>query len=155
MNNVTRRDALRVVGATGAAALAATAAAAADPQAKKPKHNIEPPVDSKATPENCGPREMFAVVDQDGSLKRGMHAVAAKRLDLGVYEVIFSRDVRRGVYLVTPGGAGYAGVPLTAAASVMGRASNPRGVLVYTTDLAGNQLATGFHLLVVCPDGFA
>src|SRR5581483_80207 len=105
--------------------------------------------------EHCGPRELFAVVDWDGNLKRGMHVVSSMRLDLGLYEVIFSRDVRRGVYLVTPGGDGYMGVPLPAAASVSGRATDPRGVLIYMSTLEGDPLASGFHLLVVCPEGFA
>jgi hypothetical protein len=37
----------------------------------------------------------------------------------------------------------------------MGRATDPRGVLVYTTDQGGDPAATGFHLLVVCPEGYA
>ena len=154
MKNLTRRQALGVV-ATGAAVLTATAPAAAQPAAKKSKANAEPPVHSNAKPESYGPRELFAVVDMQGNLKRGLHVVAAGSLETGVYEVIFNRDVRRGVYLATPGGHGYEGVPLAAAASVMGRASDPRGVLVYTTDLTGAPLATGFHLLVVCPEGYA
>ena len=102
--------------------------------------------------QSFGPRELFAVVDSDGTLKRGMHATSSLRLDLGLYEVIFSQDIRRGVYLVTPGGHGYTGVPPAAAASVTGRATNPRGVLVYISDLQGDPLACGFHLLVLCPD---
>ena len=69
--------------------------------------------------------------------------------------VIFKRDVRRGVYLATAGGHGYAGIPLSAVASVIGRTTNPRAVLVYMSDLQGDPLACGFHLLVVCPEGFA
>jgi hypothetical protein len=154
MKSLTRRQALGVV-ATGTAVLTATTTAAAQPAVKKPKANNEPPVPSKAKPESYGPRELFAVVDYDGTLKRGLHAVSARSLEVGVYEVIFARDVRRGVYLATPGGPGYEGVPLAAAASVMGRASDPHGVLVFTTDLTGAPLATGFHLLVVCPEGYA
>jgi hypothetical protein len=155
MNNVTRRQALQRVAAAGAVALAASAAGAAGPADQKPKHNSEPPIESQAKPENHGPRELFAVVDLEGNLRRGMHAVASKRLDIGVYEVVFNRDVRRGVYLATPGGHGYAGVPLSATTAVIGRANNPRAVLVYTTNVQGDAMATGFHLLVVCPDGYA
>jgi hypothetical protein len=153
MKSVSRREAIRLVGASGVTALAASAAAAAD--SPKSKANTEPPVPSNAKPDSYGPRELFAVVDFEGNIKRGLHAVSCKRLDLGVYEVIFNRDVRRGVYLVTPGGPGCEGIPLSAAASVLGRATDPRGVLVYTTDLTGAALATGFHLLVVCPEGYA
>ncbi len=155
MKNVTRRDAMRLVATSGAGALAASTAGAAEPAQVKRKPNSEPAVASKATPESHGPRELFAVVDLDGTLKRGLHAVSSKRLDLGVYEVIFTRDVRRGVYLATPGGPGYEGTPLAAVASVMGRATEPRGVLVFTVDMTGAPLASGFHLLVVCPEGHA
>ena len=146
---------MQEVAATGAVVLGATAVRAADPPAQKPKPNTEPPVPSKASPDHYGPRELFAVVDRDGSLKRGLHVVSAGCLALGTYEVIFSRDVRRGVYVAPPGGYGYAGVPLPAAISVVGRACDPRGVLVYVTDMEGNPQAAGFHLLVLCPDGYA
>ena len=155
MNNMNRRDVMKLAATAGAVAVGGPAAQAADPPSKKAKHNIEPPIESTATPETCGARELFAVVDADGKLKRGMHVVSSLRLDLGLYELIFNRDVRRGVYLVTPGGHGYTGVPPSAAASVVGRATNPRGVLVYMSDLQGDPIACGFHLLVVCPDGFA
>jgi hypothetical protein len=146
---------MQLVAATGASVVAASAAGAAEPGDKRPKSNRESPVSSKATSDNYGPRELFAVVDAEGNLKRGLYAVSSRSLELGVYEVLFARDVRRGAYLATTGGPGYEGVPLSAVASVMGRASDPRGVLVYTTDLTGAPLATGFHLLVVCPEGYA
>jgi hypothetical protein len=76
-------------------------------------------------------------------------------MDIGVYQVIFARDVRRGVYVVSPGGHGYEGVPIPSAASVVGLASDPRGVLVYITEMTGDPLNAGFHLLVVCPEGYA
>jgi hypothetical protein len=176
MNNMNRRQVMKLTASAGAAALAAAASRAADPPitkaerddpqpvnqpkagaafGKTPKGNKEPGVESTATAEHCGPRELFAVVDWDGKLKRGMHVVSARRLELGVYEVVFNRDVRRGVYLVTPGGHGYVGIPLPAVVSAIGRATDPRGVLVYICDLQGDPLACAFHLLVVCPEGFA
>ena len=60
-----------------------------------------------------------------------------------------------GVYLATPGGHGYVGIPLPAAISVVGRATDPRGVVVYTTSLTADPQDTAFHLLVLCPDGYA
>jgi hypothetical protein len=155
MQNVTRRKAIQLIGTTGATILVTPPGEAADGPGKKSQHNAEPAVPSKAPPDSHGPREMFAVVDSDGNLKRGLHAVSAKRLDTGVYEVIFGRDVRRGAYLATPGGHGYTGVPPSATIGVMGRASDPRGVLVFTTNQQGDPLSTGFHLLVVCPEGYA
>jgi hypothetical protein len=155
MRHVNRRQAMRLVGATGAGLLAGSASKAADPPGAKSKANTEAPVPSKASADSLGPRELFAVVDFDGNIKRGMHALACKRLELGVYEVIFNRDVRRGVYLATAGGHGYEGVPVSAIATVTSRATDPRGVLVYTTGLQGDPMASGFHLLVVCPEGYA
>jgi hypothetical protein len=155
MKGVTRRQAIGLAAATGTGVVAGSAAKSAQVPKTQPKSNREPSVPSKATAENCGPREMFAVVDADGNLKRGLHAVSARSLEAGVYEVLFARDVRRGAYLVSTGGPGYEGVPLSAVASVMGRASDPRGVLVFTSDLTGAPQATGFHLLVICPEGYA
>jgi hypothetical protein len=152
MRDVSRRQAMTALATTGAVVLGSSVAQA---QTKAPKGNTEPPVASKASPDSYGPREMFAIVDADGSLKRGLHAVSAARLGLGTYEVIFVRDVRRGAYLATPGGHGYAGIPLPAAVSVIGRATDPRGVLVYTTSMQGDPQDTAFHVLVLCPDGYA
>jgi hypothetical protein len=121
MNDMNRRDVVKLPATAGAVALAGAPAKAADSPAKKPngqpeivkkpKGNAEPAVHSRATAEHYGPRELFAVVHADGTLKRGMHVLSSTCLDLGLYEVIFSRDVRRGVYLVTPGGDGYTVFP--------------------------------------------
>jgi hypothetical protein len=155
MSEVTRRQAMALAASAGAVALTGAASQTKQSSKKRSNCNCEPAVESAATPEHYGPRELYAVVNEDGTLKRGFHAVSSTSLEQGVYEVIFNRDVRRGVYLVTPGGHGYTGVPLAAVASVMGRATDPRGVLVYTADMQGDPLAVGFHLLVVCPEGFA
>jgi hypothetical protein len=155
MNHVTRRDAMKLATATGAITLVGSATKAAAQDHKKPKRNNEPPVHSTSTPTQYGARELFAVLDEAGNIKRGFHAISSRQLELGVYEVIFNRDIRRGAYQVTPGGHGYEGMPPSAVASVIGRATDARGVLVYITDLQGDPLAAGFHLLVICPDGFA
>ena len=153
MSTETRRDAIKL--AAGAAIVGASVAVATGAEKKKPKANDEKPVASKAIPESYGPREMFAVVDSEGTLRRGFHAVSAQRLSLGIYEVIFKRDVRRGAYLATLGGHSWGGLPAAGSIGVMGRASDPRGVIVRTSDGSGDQLDAGFHLLVICPDGYA
>jgi hypothetical protein len=155
MSSMNRRQAIRMVAATGAVTLGATMSQAAAPPAKRSKANAEPKVASKASPDSCGPRELFAVIDETGQLRRGLHAASAQRLEMGVYEILFTRDVRRGVYIATPGGHGYDGVPLPAALSVIGRATDPRGVLIYATDMQGDPTDVGIHLLVLCPDGYA
>ena len=158
MKPTTRRDLLKRAAAAGAATLGVAAAAnAQDAPGKKPavKHNTEPPVPSRATAEDHGPRQMFAVVDATGRLKRGMHVASVQQLADGLYEVVFRRDVRRGVYVATLGGHGYEGLPPVGSIGVMGRANNPRAVVVQTISYAGTNVNAGFHLLVICPEGYA
>jgi hypothetical protein len=144
---------MRLAAVAGTAALGG-AAAAAEPVGK-PKVNREEVVASKAAAESCGPRELFAVVDLYGKLKRGLHVEAVNYLAQGTYEVIFKRDVRRGVYVATVGGDSCYGLPPPGMAGVMGRASNPRGVIVLTSNANAETVDMGFHLLVVCPEGYA
>jgi hypothetical protein len=158
MQPTTRRDLLRRAAVAGAATLGVAAAGTAqDAPRKKPpvRHNTEPAVQSKAAPEDHGPRQLFAVVDETGRLRRGMHVARVQRLADGLYEVVFRRDVRRGVYVATVGGHGYAGLPPVGFVGVTGRANNPRGVLVSTVSYAGTNVDMGFHLLVTCPEGYA
>jgi hypothetical protein len=157
MSASTRRALLTRAAAAGVAALGVSAAAAQESGGKKPRppRNAEPPVHSKASADEHGPRELFAVVAADGTLRRGMHVAGVEVLGVGVYEVVFRRDVRRGVYLATIGGHGYEGLPPVGYVSVQGRATNPRSVLVSTTSSQGENIGLGFHLLVVCPDGYA
>jgi hypothetical protein len=157
MKPSTRRDVLKQAAIAGAATLGVAAAQAGDekPKPAKGKHNIEEPVQGKSTAEDHGPREMFAVVDLTGRLHRGMHVARVNHLDVGLYEVVFRREVRCGVYVATVGGHGYAGLPPTGYVGVQGRSTNPRAVVVSTCNTLGENVDMGFHLLVVCPDGFA
>jgi hypothetical protein len=158
MKPTTRRDVLKRAAIAGAATLGAAAAGnAQDAPRKNPsvQHNKEPAVHSKAVAEDHGPKQLFAVVDATGQLRRGMHVASVQHLADGVYEVIFRRDVRRGVYVATLGGHGYQGMPPLGFVGVMGRANNPRAVLVSTTSYAGTNVDLGFHLLVTCPEGYA
>jgi hypothetical protein len=142
--------------AAGVAALGVSAAAGR-PQDKGPRSQVNcgPAVRSKASADNHGPRELFAVVDGRGRLQRGMHVARVAYLGTGLYEVIFRRDVRRGVYLATVGDHGEDGLPPTGYVSVQGRSTDPQGVLVATANSLGENVDMGFHLLVVCPDGYA
>jgi hypothetical protein len=132
-------------------------AAAGEPQTKKPgqESNTGPATPSKARADDHGPRELFAVVDARGKLQRGIHVASVAYLGTGLYEVIFRRDVRCGVYLATVGGHGQEGLPPVGYVSVQGRSTNPRGVLVSTANSQGENVDLGFHLLVTCPDGYA
>lgn len=155
MKSVTRREIMHQAAAAGLTTLAVSAALPAASAQDRPRVNVETPVSSKATAEDHGPRELFAVVDAEGTLRRGLHASNVRNLGPGLFEVTFRRDVRRGAYLATLGGHGYEGLPPMGHISVMGRSSNPRAVLVSMVDIQGNPLNMGFHLLVICPDGYA
>jgi hypothetical protein len=157
MKTSTRRQVLLPVAIAGAAALGVSAAPAAQEPQPKPRrrHNHEEPASSKATAEDHGPRELFAVVDAEGHLRRGMHVAGVRLLEQGLYEVVFRRDVRRGVYLATIGDHTYQGLPPFGYVSVVGRATDPRTVLVCTANNQGESVNMGFHLLVLCPDGYA
>jgi hypothetical protein len=156
MSKFPRRAFLTGAAAAGAAALGVPAAGQG-PQPGKPgpRHNTGPVVPSKANASDYGPRELFAVVDANGALRRGMHVAGVAHLAPGLYEVTFRRDVRCGVYVATVGGHTHEGLPPAGSASVQGRSTNPRGVLVSTINMLGENVDLGFHLLVVCPDGFA
>lgn len=153
MSQFSRRQIIAKAATAGAAALGTPAVLSAADEPKKA--NKEDQIHSQADAENHGPRELFAVVDADGKLMRGLHAIAAKRLDIGTYEVTFKRDIRRGACVATIGGHGYYGLPQTGQIAVMGRANSPRAVLVTTCDGKGDPVNAGFHLVVICPDGFA
>jgi hypothetical protein len=156
MKPLTRRDVIAGAAAVGAAALGVSAAVG-QPQdpGPGPQVNSGPVVPSKASANDHGPRELFAVVDARGRLRRGMHVARVAYLGPGLYEVIFRRDVRRGVYLATVGDPGDEGLPPTGYVSVQGRSTDPRGVLVATANSLGENVNLGFHLLVICPDGYA
>jgi hypothetical protein len=149
---VSRREAIKRVAGAGAVVLGAAPAVAGQDRTKV---NREPPVDSKAAADDHGPMHLYAVVDADGKLSRGKHVAKVTRLGLGNYEVAFDRDVRRGVYQATVGGNGFQGMPPIGYVAVVGRATNPRAVLVSTADTQGDPTSLPFHLLVVCPEGYA
>jgi hypothetical protein len=156
MKTLTRRDVVTAAAAVGAAALGVSAVAGEVPTKKSdPQPNAGPVIPSKSGPEDHGPRELFAVVDARGKLRRGMHVASVSSLGTGLYEVIFRRDVRCGVYQATIGGHGQEGLPPVGYVSVEGRSTNPRGVLVSTANSQGENVDLGFHLLVICPDGYA
>jgi hypothetical protein len=150
MKNVTRRKAMKLAAAVGATLAAPALASAEEP--KKSGSESESPAAEKRRSEKRPTGPLFAVVDLDGKLQRGQNVVAAMRPEVGRYEITFSREVRKGVFLVTIGGPGWDSKPLSAIPSVMTHARDPRTVVVYTQDLGGIRINSGFHLLVVTPE---
>ncbi len=105
--------------------------------------------------ENKGPTMLSAVVNSKGKLIRGCYAVSADRIAEGRYEVIFSRDVRKGTYVATIGSPKHSGVSAPGEVTVVGRVSSNNGVFITTSRSDGSYKDLGFHLIVHCPEGFA
>jgi hypothetical protein len=144
MKPSTRRALFAFVALAGAAALCVPAAAG------EPRGAQAAP-DRSAVAADTAPCTLFAVVDAQGGLRRGMHVARVTRRGLGLYEVRFRRDVRAGVFLACAGGCGQGTAPPAGYASVESCPNNPGGVLVATCNPQGESVDAGFHLLVVCP----
>jgi len=105
-------------------------------------------------PEHCCVHHYWAVVETNGTLVRGRNAVSSKRLATGQYEVFFTGDVSRGVYVATIGRpgiftepAGEIGVALRFVLSPSSPNFN-KGVWVDTHDSSGKASDRAFHLEV-------
>jgi hypothetical protein len=97
-------------------------------------------------------QSLFAVVNSNGSLARGLGAVSSRGTGLiGNYEVIFNRDVRNCAYVATIGRFN-TGVAAPGEITVASRGGNNNGVFLTLKDSAGNRRAEGFHLVVTCPN---
>lgn len=112
----------------------------------------------QATCDSVGATQLCAVVDRDGNLVRGLHAVSASRAPAGStgwYEVIFDRNVRKCCYVATIGLPGNVGVEEEGEITVAGRFNNQNGVFITTHDSNGNYADRSFHLVVICPQCWA
>ncbi|MFC0005648.1 hypothetical protein [Micromonospora siamensis] len=94
-------------------------------------------------------RVLFAVVDADGTLVRGLGAASSARLATGMYQVTFDQDVTRAGYLGTLGRVGNLGVSRVGDIAVAGRTGIPNGVFVETFADDGNRADRAFHLAVL------
>lgn len=95
-------------------------------------------------------RELWAVVDQDGTRDRGSNAILSSKLEgKGQYEVIFARDVAACAYTVTLGNVD-TGIPPAGFSGVARRVGNPNGVYVMIRDAEGLPVDGSFHLDVSC-----
>ncbi|GIJ19860.1 hypothetical protein Vlu01_04840 [Micromonospora lutea] len=94
-------------------------------------------------------RVLFAVVNADGLLVRGLGAAAASRLRTGMYQVIFDQDVTGASLVGTVGLVGSAGLAPAGQITVAGRTGIPNAVFVTTFDGAGSAADRPFHLAVL------
>jgi hypothetical protein len=94
----------------------------------------------------------YAVCNSGGglALAQSLGALSCTRLALGTYEVIFDHNVRACAYEGTIGLVGSSGTPPPGEISVVGRATDVRGVFVRTFASNGALADRAFHLAVHC-----
>jgi hypothetical protein len=90
---------------------------------------------------------LFAVINPNGTIARGLGTASAQRFAPGVYEVIFNRNVSRAAYVATIGDPSTGGVP-PGEIGVASRAGNANGVFLVTRDSAGALADRPYHLAV-------
>ncbi len=94
-------------------------------------------------------RVLFAVVNAQGVLVRGLGAATANRLGTGMYQVVFDQDVTGASCVGTVGLSGSIGLAPTGQITVAGRTGIPNAVFVTTHDSAGVSADRPFHLAVL------
>ena len=106
-------------------------------------------------PNHCCVHQYWAVVETDGTLVRGRNVKYSKYLGTpGQYEVAFTGDISRGVYVATIGRPGIATEP-AGEIGVALRCCPPlpsdfgKTVWVDTHDSNGNYANRAFHLVVL------
>ncbi len=105
---------------------------------------------------NCGSARLLAVINSNGTKKRGANVVSSQKLSStlndGRYEVIYNRNVSNCAYTATvgqPGNSGEITTPVTITTAT--RAGNSNGVFVFIHTTSGATIDEPFHLAVYCP----
>jgi hypothetical protein len=102
----------------------------------------------------AGPTSLSAVVEQNGTLVRGVGVVSVQPIagvPLGDYAVVFERDISSCVYQATVGRPGVNVGPQIGFAMVANWQDDPdNGVAVFVKDQDGAGQDRGFHLTVTC-----
>ncbi|WP_433531715.1 hypothetical protein ACQPYA_06390 [Micromonospora sp. CA-263727] len=93
-------------------------------------------------------RVLFAVVNANGVLVRGLGAATANRLSTGMYQVVFDQDVTGASCVGTVGLPGSTGLAPAGQIAVAGRTGIQNAVFVTTFDSAGVAADRPFHLAV-------
>jgi hypothetical protein len=91
-----------------------------------------------------------ASVDNNGNLVRGENAKSSKRINQGVYEVIFNASVKQCVRVASIG-LPNTGDPPPGVISTALRNGNNKGVFIRTGDTSGFSANRPFQLIVICP----
>ncbi|WP_089156808.1 hypothetical protein [Micromonospora sp. NBS 11-29] len=93
-------------------------------------------------------RVLFAVVDANGTLVRGLGATSATRLAAGMYQVAFDQDVAGAAYVGTVGLVGGGGLAPQGVVTVSPRTGIANAVFVETHAPSGHA-DRPFHLTVL------
>ncbi|GHJ13633.1 MULTISPECIES: hypothetical protein [unclassified Micromonospora] len=93
-------------------------------------------------------RVLFAVVDANGTLVRGLGATSATRLAAGMYQVAFDQDVAGAAYVGTVGPASGGGLAQQGVITVAPRVGIANAVFVETHAASGHA-DRPFHLAVL------
>lgn len=107
------------------------------------------PVAPLAPDGTLGMALLSAAVNTNGTLARGSGVTSTTNLAVGLYQIIFDRNVTQCVYVATIGdpGPGAAGPGQIDVAQL---GNNARGVFLRTSNSAGAVTNLSFHLLVFC-----
>ena len=98
---------------------------------------------------SLGMAMLSATVDSNGTIVRGAGTTGSTYVGVGSYEVDFDRDVSGCTYASNIGQTVSSGQS-EGQSNVAPRSGNAEGVLVVTTDSAGNSTDLPFHLIVFC-----
>jgi hypothetical protein len=95
--------------------------------------------------------DLWAVVDDDGTLRRGSHVVASRVISVSQaqYEVVFDRNVRECAYVATLG-PGVEFFDALGEIEVALRGGSGNTVAVRTANSSGSASQRFFHLVVHC-----
>jgi len=124
------------------------------PDERSAKEALRAPGKPQVTrPDHCCVHHYWAVIERDGTLVRGRNVVrSAKVGPPGQYEVVFTGDVSRGVYVASIGRPGITTEPAgeigVALRCCLPAAEANRGVWVDTHNSSGAYEDRAFHLVV-------
>lgn len=93
-------------------------------------------------------RVLFAVVNANGTLVRGLGATSVTRLATGMYQVVFDQDVTGAGYVGTVGPPFSGGLAPQGAIAVAPRTGIPNAVFIETY-AANGHVDRPFHLAVL------
>jgi hypothetical protein len=103
-------------------------------------------------PDHCCVHHYWAVIERDGTLVRGRNVVRSAKVGTGQYEVVFTGDVSRGVYVASIGRPGISTEPAgeigVALRCCLPAAEADKGVWVDTHNSNGASEDRAFHLVV-------